>query len=82
MDNIKHTSNNAVLQPPPGWDQDSMECTPLFITFLTPENEPPMVKSYWKPSPEELQWLFDGAAVVLFVVGKGQPPVAIGVEVI
>lgn len=81
MENVKHNSNNAVLQPPPGWDQDSMECTPLHITFLDEEN-PPMVKSYWKPSPEELQWLANGAAVVLFVVGNGQPPVAIGVEVL
>lgn len=81
MDQLRHVSNNGILQPPAGWDQTQIECTPLTVTVLE-DNGTKMVKSYWKPTAEELEWLASGAAVVLFVIGDGMPPVAIGVEVL
>ena len=82
MEILRHVSNNAILQPPADWSQDTIECTPLAVTIVEYEDGGSAIKSYWKPSAEELQWLNDGAAIALFVFGTGMPPVAVAVEVI
>ena len=40
----------------------------------------PVVKSYWRPTPEELAALNAGGLVALSVVGTTMPPVALEVE--
>lgn len=70
------------MQPPSDWPQDQVECAPLGVTIMELEDSTPCIKSYWRPSEQELQWLNEGAAIVLFVVGPGMPPVALSVEVL
>ena len=40
----------------------------------------PSMESAWEPTPEELAVLRAGGRVVLRVLGRGHPPVWIGVE--
>lgn len=70
------------MQPPPDWPKDQVDCHPLTVTMMDLDEVTPVIKSYWKPSEQELQWLNEGAAVVLFVAGSGMPPVALSVEVL
>lgn len=75
----QHISNNRVLGAPPAWDQNDTPCMALPITdaFL---NGLPTVKSYWKPTPEELQALNRGEHVVLWSLGHSMSPTTLSVE--
>lgn len=78
MNKTQHKSNNRVLGAPNGWDQNAVECGALPITDCDFEGVP-AVASYWRPTAEELKALNDGGLVVLFVLGRTMPPVAIDV---
>lgn len=79
MKRHQHSSNNAVLGAPAGWDQGELPCGALPITRTEVEGKPAVV-SYWKPTAEELAELVAGGAVVLWVIGATMPPVSLGVE--
>lgn len=79
MRGVQHPSNTRVLGAPTGWDQEDLPCGALPVTDLKIATQP-CVASYWRPSADELQRLNEGRSVVLYVVGRGMPPVAVGVE--
>jgi hypothetical protein len=74
----QHPSNNSVLGAPEGWDQAQLPCDALPVT-RTEWNGQPAIVSYWKPTPEELAQLAEGAWVALWVAGNTHPPVALEV---
>lgn len=75
----QHVSNNHVLGAPAGWDQQQLPCNAVAITTLKVDGLP-VVKSYWRPTKEELSALNAGGLVALSVVGSTMPPVALEVE--
>lgn len=75
----QHISNNRVLGAPAGWDQQQLPCNAVAITVMEIEGLP-LVKSYWRPTEEELAALNAGGLVALSVVGSTMPPVALDVE--
>lgn len=74
----QHKTNNGVLGAPAGWDQKELPCDALPVTHCVWDGQA-AVLSFWKPSPEELAQLAAGASVVLWVVGRTMPPVALTV---
>lgn len=42
-------------------------------------SDTPVMVSTWRPSPDELKALNEGMPVVLRIVGRGHPPVMLGV---
>jgi len=78
MQRTQHPSNNQVLGAPAGWDQSALPCDALPITRTTVDGVDVMC-SFWRPDPAELAALQAGGLVVLQVLGKGHPPVAVGV---
>lgn len=79
MNRHQHPLNNAVLGAPKGWDQAELPCGALPITRVIADGVQHVV-SYWRPTPEELKALANGALVELWVVGHTMPPVALAVE--
>ena len=80
MNRVQHSSNNAVLGAPPGWDQGELPCNALPITH-THVGDLPAVLSYWRPDAEELAALNAGGAVRLWVVGATMLPAMLDVEI-
>lgn len=78
MNKVQHPSNNAVLGAPPGMSID--ECTALPITRVQYENNCFGVRSYWKPTEDELALLNSGGYVCLEVLGITMPPVILTAE--
>lgn len=79
MKHFQHKSNNGVLGAPQGWNQSETPCGALPVTKCLLDGKPAM-KSYWRPSEEEIRALVDGHHITLLVLGTVHPPVAIGVE--
>ncbi|MRW88853.1 hypothetical protein GJ699_02525 [Duganella sp. FT80W] len=79
MNKIQHPSNNAVLGAPEGWNQAELPCEALAITRSEYAGMP-VVKSYWRPSAEELAILNAGGSVELAVLGHTMPPVMVSVD--
>ena len=79
MNRVQHSSNNAVLGAPAGWNQAELPCGTLPIT-RTHVADLPAVVSYWRPSAEELAVMNAGGAVRLWVVGATMPPVMLDAE--
>jgi hypothetical protein len=79
MHRTQHPSNNDVLGAPKGWDQSTTQVSALPVTRTTLEGNDAII-SFWRPSPEEIRALQEGALVALWVIGAGMPPVAIEVE--
>jgi len=79
MSPSKHPTNNALFGAPIGWNQDELPCDSLPITRTEFDGAPVLV-SFWRPTPEELEALFLGGLVMLHVYGNGHPVVALGVE--
>jgi hypothetical protein len=78
MDFENHAACNKTLGAPQGWDQSKLECAALPVR-LALHNGLPLIESFWRPSPEELEHLNARGYVVLQVVSRSMPPVAIGV---
>lgn len=85
MDKVQHPSNNGVLGAPPGMTIE--QCTALPITRIAYTNQddpsaPPLpgVRSYWKPSQEEITKLQAGGYVCLEVLGVTMPPTILTVS--
>ncbi len=64
---------NLNLLPPPGMEDS------VYAMHAWTNGE--RVVSWWKPDPEELAQLKEGGLVVLTVIGKSAPPVALQVEI-
>lgn len=82
MTPAQHASNTSTLLPPEGAKAE--ECTALPITRCEQRDATgagiPLVRSYWRPSADELAALNRGAKVCFQVWGTNHPPVYIGVE--
>ncbi len=79
MNKIQHSTNNAVLGAPRGWNQGEVPCDALPVTRTECEGLA-VVVSYWRPTAEELAVLVAGGSVALMVVGTTMPPVALMVD--
>jgi len=79
MNRAQHSSNNAVLGAPNGWEQDTIPCDALPIT-RTEMDGMPVVACFWRPSKDELAQLQAGALVAVWCVGNTVPPMNVGVE--
>lgn len=81
MKPIEFEGQTVVLAPPPDWDNsgDTLKCGGLPIQVVR-EQGVPVMRSFWKPSPEDLVALAGGAHICLSVVGCGHPPVIIYVD--
>lgn len=75
---VQHSSNNAVLSPPPGMTLE--QCQPLPITRVQFTDGTPAVWSYWQPSDAERAAIAGGASVRLSAIGRTHPPVSLGVD--
>lgn len=75
MNIFQHRACNDVLAPPRG-DGD---CRPLPILRMQDTDGSPVVISFWKPTPEELQLLQAGAVVGLHIWGSTHAPLYVGV---
>lgn len=78
MNKIQHPSNNLVLGAPPGMSID--ECSALAVTRVQYKDGSIALRSYWKPSREELALLNKGFNVCLEILSESHPPVILSVE--
>lgn len=78
MNPIHHPSSTRVLQAPEGWDQDRAQVQALAITD-THLNGVPCLASFWQPDADELAALNAGGLVMLHIIGRNMPPVALAV---
>ncbi len=74
---IQHPSNNSVYDPPPGLTNE--ECRPLPVTRIMYPGGIYAVRSYWIPSPEEIQDIVKGKPIVLETLGLEVLPVSLSV---
>lgn len=67
-----------VIGKPPGYTDDEIGGLPALIDRSEPRF--PTIRSYWKPSPEELTALNAGAHIELSVIAAQMVPVALNVR--
>src|SRR5688572_6034252 len=67
MDFEAHPACNHTLRPPPGWDQETLPCASLPVRASQLDGLPVM-ESFWRPSPQELEALNARGYVVLQVL--------------
>ncbi len=79
MDFIRHPTTNHEFGTPNVWDHSNVPCDTLPVTLTTCEDLPAIL-SYWKPTPNELFMLRNGASVCLTILGTSMPPVILTVE--
>lgn len=77
MNRSQHTSNNHVLGAPVGMNID--ECSALPITVIQ-YTDTVGLRSFWKPTEEELKLLVAGSFVTIEILGSSHPPIIVGVE--
>lgn len=75
MDCVYHSSTNMLLKAPEGMPN----CVDIPATMLA-ETPPPVIATFWRPTPEELALLTSNGLIGLWVFGTAHPPVAITVE--
>lgn len=73
MNKCQHPFNNFVLGAPPGMTHE--QCTALAVTKVIYEEGTLGLRSYWKPTPEELATLNTGGYICLEILGGVHPPV-------
>jgi len=73
----QHPSNNFVLRAPPGVPIE--ECKALPVTRVVYEDMTPGMRSYWKPSEDDLKKLNTGSVICLEVLGDSHPMVIVAV---
>jgi len=76
---VQHSSNNASLAAPRGWDHKGLPCAALPITRTECDGYA-VVASFWLPTADELAALNAGASVELCVLGHTMPPVSVTVR--
>ena len=79
MDPVQFKGQEIVLQAPAAWDQSDTQCTPLAVK-RSEVNGLPALSSYWKPTPNELLMIANGAHIKFTIVGRGLPPIMLEVE--
>lgn len=72
----QHKSNNHVLGAPPGVPIEECEALPITVTNYSCGHVG--LKSFWKPTDEELEVLLQGGFVTLEVLTDNHPPVILG----
>lgn len=66
------------INPPEDWEQDDTRCVPLHVEYGEHAYPGlPTIKSIWVPSPDERALIAAGGNIVLFLVGKKHPPIAV-----
>lgn len=78
MRHFAHKLCNTELLPPEG----AKDVEPLFVTRGTMshgDGEVRVVRSYWKPSPEDLAELNKGGCITLTLIGDTHAPLFLGV---
>lgn len=78
MNYVKHPTNNFTYTSPPDMRD---RCGDLSVT-RTELNGDPCIKSYWKPSEEDIANILAGGHVCLHIIGRGMPPVMLSVELV
>ena len=79
MMRTQHPSNTRALGAPKDWDHNHVECGALPITDVTLAGHRAM-KSYWRPTTDELEILNGGGLVTLHIIMDVHPPVSVGAE--
>lgn len=79
MMRTQHPSNTRALGAPKDWDHGHVECGALPITDVTLAGHRAM-KSYWRPTTDELEILNGGGLVTLHIIMDVHPPVSVGAE--
>ena len=78
MKPIQHITNNAVLSPPAGSTAEEVAVLP--ITRLVYDGRYLAIRSFWKPTPEELAALNAGEPVCFEIfTDRTHPPISLGV---
>lgn len=75
MKAIEFEGQTTLLGPPPSMRRGDCGALPI---IAYPDRG--VMSSFWKPSPEDLIMLNNGAHVRLDVYGGSHPPIAMGVE--
>lgn len=78
MEPTNHIEANSVLPAPPGVSIE--QCVPLYVRRMKYEDGTPSIKSFWKPSDQELEYLLQGGVVTLTVLGTMHPMVIVGAQ--
>lgn len=81
MKAVEFKGQHIVLRPPAGWDNADgrLQCGGLPIQVVEDRGYPVM-RSFWRPSPADIEMLKNGAHVCLGIVGDSHPPVMVYVE--
>ncbi len=79
MNRAQHSSNNAVLGAPKGWQQDELSCDALPITRTDVDGKPAVV-SFWRPSKAEVALIQAGGLIAVWAIGNTVPPMSVMVE--
>ena len=84
MNFILHPECNSRLGRPINWEEENpnLECDTLPVLFEYHQDgvkSHPVVASFWKPTPNELIMLNNGACVKLTVFGFSMQPVMLEV---
>lgn len=80
MNLIEFEGQTRVIGAPNGWDHKAQgECSKLPVLDHEWDGLPVM-SSFWKPSPAELLELQNGGKIVLSIMGRGHPVVALSVS--
>ncbi len=84
MNFIQHPECNGSLGAPYKWDEQNpnLQCDALPILREYHQDgvkSHPVVSSFWKPTPNELIMLNNGACVKLIVFGQSMQPVILEV---
>lgn len=81
MKAVEFEGQTAVLKPPQGWENSdgALQCGVLPIQIVK-DHGLPVMRSFWRPSPDDLAALNAGAHVCLGIIGEAHPPVMVSVE--
>lgn len=71
------SARETLIGRPPGYTQEEIGGLPALIDPSDPRF--PAIRSYWRPSAEELESLADGAYIELEVIAHQMVPVALNI---
>jgi hypothetical protein len=75
----QHSSNNAVLGAPAGWDQNKLPCHAIALTRSISDGMQ-VVSTYWQLTDDERAAIAAGALVRVTMPGFTVPPMALATE--
>lgn len=80
MNFLRHPKTNHNFGAPVDWDHTKMHCGSLPVRLGTdPNTKGPVIRSYWQPSPFEMEFLVNGGAIELTIHDRGMAPVSMSV---